>query len=289
MESRNRIGEYLRARRGLLRPEDVGLTAIGRRRVPGLRREELAMLAGISADYYLRLEQGRERHPSDDVLRALARALQLDDESAAYFNQLAHPAVRRRVRRGERVQPGIAQLVASWTLTPAVVHSRTMDVLVANQIATALSPMYVQGMNLVRAIFLDPATRVLYGEEWERSAAGTLAILRGLAGPDIDDPHLSELVGELSVRSEDFRRLWARHDVRARKSGTRTFMHPRVGRLELGFEKLALTDTDGQVLVVYHAEPGSASAQALAQLASENVSRFSLLALDTHPQQNGRS
>jgi transcriptional regulator with XRE-family HTH domain len=274
MERRNRIGVYLRARRALLHPEATGLTAIGRRRVPGLRREELALLAGISADYYLRLEQGREQHPSDEVLAALARALQLDDESTAYLHQLAHPAARRRSsRRTERVEPGISQLVASWTLTPAIVYGRTMDVLVVNAIATALSPMFTPGVNIVRAVFLDPAVRALYGESWERSAAGTLATLRGLAGPDVDDPRLSEVVGELSVRSEDFRRLWARHDVRARKSGTRVFMHPQVGPLELHFEKLALADSDGQVLVVYHAQNGTAAAGALARLVPAPASK----------------
>jgi transcriptional regulator with XRE-family HTH domain len=270
MESRNRIGEYLRARRELLRPQDVGLHAIGRRRVPGLRREELALLAGISADYYLRLEQGRERHPSDEVLAALARALQLDDDATAYLHQLAHPAARRRrtARRAEHVQTGIQQLVASWTLTPALVHGRLMEVLTANALATALSPIYVPGVNLVRALFLDPSVRALYGEDWDRIAAGTVASLRALVGPDVDDPGLAELVGELSVRSDGFRRLWARHDVRARKSGTSVFMHPRVGRLELRYEKLSLADTDGQILVIYHAEAGSASAQALARLAA---------------------
>lgn len=269
MESRNRIGEYLRARRELLRPQDVGLHAIGRRRVPGLRREELAMLAGISADYYLRLEQGRERHPSDEVLAALARALQLDDEATAYLHQLAHPAAlrRRTPRRVEHVQTGIQQLVASWALTPALVHGRLMDVLTANALATALSPIYTPGVNLIRAVFLDPSVRELYEDDWGRIAAGTVASLRALVGPD-DDPGLTQLVGELSVRSEPFRRLWARHDVRARKSGTTVFMHPRVGRLALQFEKLSIADTDGQVLVIYHAKPGSASAQALARLAA---------------------
>jgi transcriptional regulator with XRE-family HTH domain len=142
----------------------------------------MALLAGISADYYLRLEQGREQHPSDEVLAALARALQLDDESTKYLHQLAHPAARRRSsRRTERVEPVISQLVASWTLTPAIVYGRTMDVLVVNAIATTLSSMFTPGVNIVRAVFLDPAVRALYGESWERSAAGTLATLRGRA------------------------------------------------------------------------------------------------------------
>jgi transcriptional regulator with XRE-family HTH domain len=269
MESVNRIGEYLRARRELLQPQDVGLHAIGRRRVPGLRREELAILADISADYYLRLEQGRERHPSDEVLAALARALQLDDEATAYLHRLAHPAAlrRRTGRRVEHVQTGIQQLVASWTLTPALVHGRFMDVLAVNALATALSPIYTPGVNLIRAAFLDPGVRELYEDDWDRIATGAVANLRALVGPD-DDPQLNKLVGELSVRSEPFRRLWARHDVRARKSGTCVLMHPQVGRLALQFEKLSIADTDGQVLVIYHAKPGGASAQALARLAA---------------------
>jgi transcriptional regulator with XRE-family HTH domain len=268
MDAAGRLGEYLRARRELVRPVDVGLPDLGRRRVPGLRREELAMLAGISADYYVRLEQGRDHHPSQQVLDALARALQLDDHAAAHLRELAHPAPRRRrPRRPERAQAGAAQLVASWTQTPAFVQGRLMDVLAANPLATALSPIYAPGVNVVRAVFLDPGVRERFGD-WERRTENTVAALRALVGPDLDDPALTALVGELSLKSERFRRLWARHDVRPRTSGATVVHHPQVGVLELQCEKLAITGSDRQVLVAYHAEPGSASARGLALLGS---------------------
>ncbi|MER8161395.1 helix-turn-helix transcriptional regulator [Streptomyces sp. NPDC094472] len=264
-ESTNRLGEYLRARRELVGPEDVGLPAVGRRRVPGLRREELALLAGISSDYYLRLEQGRDRHPSEQVLDALARVLRLDDDATAHLHRLARPAPRHRPRRPERVPAGIQQLVLSWTRNPAFVQGRYMDILFANPLAIALSPLCRPGVNVVRALFLDPEIREAHGSE--TATAGVVAGLRALVGPDVDDPPLAELVGELSVRSERFRRLWARHDVKPKAgAGTSTFQHPQIGPIELSYEKLAVTGTEGQLLVVYHAAPGSPAEQALALL-----------------------
>ncbi|MFI0815184.1 helix-turn-helix transcriptional regulator [Streptomyces sp. NPDC021098] len=264
------LGAYLRARRELIRPEDVGLPAAGRRRVPGLRREELALLAGISADYYLRLEQGRDRHPSAQVLDALARALRLDDDATAHLHRLAVPDRPRRrspARRTERVPQGIRQLIATWPHTPAFVQGRLLDVLDANPLAQALSPLFTPGTNMIRALFLDPASGAAHGR-WEASTEGSVAALRALVGPDVDDPALNELVGELSVRSERFRQLWARHDVRPKRSGASTIMNPQVGALELSHEKLPLPDTDRQMLVIYHAEPGTPSAERLALLAS---------------------
>jgi transcriptional regulator with XRE-family HTH domain len=267
-----RLGEYLRARRELLRPADVGLTDRGRRRVPGLRREELALLAGISSDYYLRLEQGRDQNPSEQVLDAIARALQLDVEATAHLHALARPPARRRPgRKAERASEGIRQLVLSWTDTPAYVQSRLHDVLVANPMATALCPSYREGTNMMREAFLNPAVRAMYRRDWDEIIAGSVAGLRALVGPTVydqsgADPALSELVGDLSVRSEEFRRLWARHDVRTRISGWSYLVHPLVGELDLRHEKLAVTGADGQVLVVFHAEPGSRSSQALALL-----------------------
>jgi transcriptional regulator with XRE-family HTH domain len=266
----NLIGEYLRARRELVHPEDVDIPNLdGRRRVPGLRREEVALLAGVSADYYVRLEQGRDQHPSQQVLEALARALQLDDDAAEHLRRLATPPARRRRKspRREKVPAGIQQLIESWSQTPAYVHGRYMDVLAANPLATALFPYYVQGENLVHAAFLDPRVRDMYGD-WERVTESTVAGLRALVGPDVDDPRLNELVGEVSVRSERFRQLWARHDVRPKRSGTTRIDHPLVGPLQLSYEQLPILDTDRQTLGVYHAVPGSASAQALALLAS---------------------
>jgi transcriptional regulator with XRE-family HTH domain len=271
MDGANVIGEYLRARRELVQPADVGLGDLGnRRRVPGLRREEVAMLAGVSADYYVRLEQGRDQHPSPQVLDALARALQLDDDATAHLHALAAPVARRRRRsapRPEKAPTGIAQLIATWHETPAYVYGRYMDVLAANALATTLAPHYVPGTNLLRMAFLDPRTRDLYND-WERVTASSVAALRALVGPDVDDPRLNELVGELSVRSERFRELWARHDARPKRSGTTRIEHPQVGPLELQYEKLPIPDADRQTLCIYHAAPGSRSAQSLALLAT---------------------
>ncbi len=270
MPRENPIGEYLRARRELVRPEDVELPDAGsHRRVPGLRREEVAMLAGVSADYYVRLEQGRDQHPSAQVLDALARALQLDEHATAHLHRLAAPPVRRRRRspRPEKVPASIVRLIASWSHTPAYVYGRYMDVLAANPLATAVAPYHAPGHNLVRAAFLDPRVRDMYAD-WEYVTESTVAGLRALVGPDVDDPRLNELVGELSVRSERFRQLWARHDVRPKRSGISLLDHPQVGPLELSYEKLPIPDTNCQTLVIYHTEPGTPRAQALALLAA---------------------
>ncbi|GII58309.1 transcriptional regulator [Planotetraspora thailandica] len=266
----NPLGEFLRTRRERIRPEDVGLPAMGRRRVPGLRREELAMLAGISIDYYVRLEQGRDHRPSEQVLASLATALRLDEKELAHLYRLAHPAPRRRSSRHiERVPNGIQQLIMSWPTTPAFVQGRHMDVLCSNQLATALSPIYARGVNQVRAVFLDPAVRALH-RDWDRVTAAVVAGLRarvaGEAGAEASDPRVAELVGELSVSSERFRRLWARQDAKPTSTGLCRLDHPQVGLIELRYEKLAVSGTDGQVLVVYHAEPGSDSEQALVLL-----------------------
>ena len=266
----NPIGEYLRARRELVRPQDIGIPDISaRRRVHGLRREEVAMLAGLSSDYYIRLEQGRDQHPSPQVLDALARALQLDDAATAHLHQLAAPPARRRRKTSppEKVPAGILGLIASWNQSPAYVFGRYMDVLAVNSLATALVPFYVKGENLVRAVFLDPRVPDIYGN-WEDVTMSTVASLRVRVGPDVDEPRLNDLVGELSVRSERFRQLWARHDVHSKRSGAARIDHPLVGPLELNSEKLPLPDTDHQTLVVHYAAPGSASATALALLAT---------------------
>jgi transcriptional regulator with XRE-family HTH domain len=273
----SRIGEYLRARRELVRPEDVGLTGRGRRRVPGLRRDELAMLAGISTEYYTRLEQGRDHHPSGQVLDAVARALLLDDDATAHLHDLAGAAPRRRrPRRPERVRATVQQLLDSWHTTPAYVQGRYMDVLAANPLAMTLSPMFSPGVNILRAAFIDQAAQDFL-PDWESRTGNVVAGLRALVGPDVDDPRLTELVGELSVRSEDFRRLWARHDVRPQVGGSVHRMnHPLVGQLELHCDKFHVAGADRQSLVVYQAEPGSESEQALALLTS--------IAAERHPE-----
>jgi len=270
MAEENLVGEYLRARRELVPPQDVGLHDLSsRRRVRGLRREEVALLAGVSSDYYVRLEQGRDQHPSPQVLDALARALQLDDDATAYLHRLAAaPPGRRRRKavRPEKVPAGIVQLIGSWGHTPAYVCGRYMDVLAVNPLAAALMPWYVKGENLVRAAFLDQRVRDMYGD-WERVTESTVAGLRALVGPDVDDPRLNELVGELSVRSERFSQLWARHDARPKRSGTTRIDHPLVGPVELSYERFPIPGTDRQTLGVYHTPPGSPSAQALTLLA----------------------
>ncbi len=268
----NVLGDYLRARRDRVRPEDVGLVAGDRRRVPGLRREELALLAGISTDYYLRLEQGRDQHPSAQVLDALAEALRLDAEATAHLHRLARPERRRRPRpRVERVPAGIMQLLGELPL-PALVTGRYLDVLAANPLAGALSPNFAAGRNVLRQLFLDPGDRELH-QDWDRATASVVGGLRARAGADPADPRMVELVGELSLGSDRFRTLWARAEVGHRSDGTSHMRHPQVGELFLRREKLDIAGTDGMQLVIYHAEPGTESARSLALLGSLTATR----------------
>lgn len=264
----NLLGEYLRARRDLVTPDSAGLPQRGIRRVAGLRREEVAMLAGISADYYLRLEQGRDRHPSVQVLESLARVLQLDEAGTAYLLSLGSEKPRRPRRRPRRetVPSGIRKLLGSLTL-PAFVEGRYFDVLAANPLATALSPRLTAGRNRLRDVFLDPAERSFY-PYWEDATTGLVAGFRESVGSDTDDPRFIELVGELSLASDRFRRLWARHDVQPREGASVTLDHPQVGELTLNREKLAIGGAAGQLLVMYHADRGTTSADKLSLLAS---------------------
>jgi transcriptional regulator with XRE-family HTH domain len=262
----NLLGDFLRARRELVTPEEAGIPVLGVRRVPGLRREEVAMLAGISADYYLRLERGRDRRPSVQVLESLARVLCLDENTTAYLLGLAADKPRRTRRpRRESVPPSTARFVAMLPF-PAFVEGRYLDVLVANPLATALSPRLVAGANRLRDLFLDPAEQAMF-PDGEAAAAGLVASFREAVGTDTDDPRFIELVGELSLASPLFRTLWARHDVRPRAGALAVpFEHPQVGALRLDREKLHVSGTDGMMLVVYHAEPGTADAEKLALL-----------------------
>jgi transcriptional regulator with XRE-family HTH domain len=272
----NLIGEYLRARRELIRPEDVGLRDTSHRRVPGLRRDELAMLAGISTEYYTRLEQGRDRRPSPQVLDAIARALGLDEDATAHLHTLGAPETPRRRPRPERVRPGMQPLLDAWHHTPAYVQGPFQDVLATNRLAIALSPIFTPGTNILRAVLLDPAVQE-FTPGWQNRVGSLVAALRVMAGPDVDDPRLTDLVGELSVKSDLFRRLWSRHDAKPHPGdGLHRLRHPIVGDLDLYYEKFAVTGTDGQLLVVYHAEPGSPSDDALTLLGSlpdESASR----------------
>jgi transcriptional regulator with XRE-family HTH domain len=262
----NMLGEYLRARRELVTPDQAGIPVLGMRRVPGLRREEVAMLAGISADYYLRLEQGRDRNPSVQVLQAIARVLQLDDDS--YLLSLAADKPRRTKRRPrkETVPVGIAKFVATIPL-PAFVEGRYLDVLAANPLAAAISPRLVVGNNRLRDVFLDPAEAALF-PQWELATAALVAGFRQSVGTDTDDPRFIELVGELSLASERFRQLWARHDVANRRGAVVQFDHPQVGELRLNREKLSIGEADGMMLVVYHPDAGTDAADKLVLLGS---------------------
>ncbi|MCO1599479.1 helix-turn-helix transcriptional regulator [Micromonospora sp. RHAY321] len=276
MDGDNPLGEFLRARRELVRPEDVGIGAgTGLRRVRGLRREEVALLAGISADYYLRLEQGRDRNPSVQVLEALARVLRLDRDATAHLIRLAQGQGSRRSTRAARARTAppvrvplsIRQLIDGWAGNPAYVQTRFFDVVAVNTLAAALSPNYAPGVNLLESVFLDPAERALR-RDWDDTTEEGVAILRAHTGPEVDDPRLVELVGELSVRSERFRRLWARHDVHPQRGHVVRLTHPQVGDIDLQSNKLAIGGTDGLIMVVFHAEPGSRSAELLGILGS---------------------
>ncbi|MDI9896434.1 helix-turn-helix transcriptional regulator [Rhodococcus sp. IEGM 1381] len=263
MDNHQALGEYLRARRAQLAPEDVGIIGGGRRRVRGLRREEVAILAGISADYCIRLEQGRNQTPSSQVLDALAAVLRLDADSTAYLHTLAGPPIsaRRPVGKTERVPAGTLQFLDALPM-PALIHDRRFTVLASNRMGKALSPNNYAGTNLLRAVFLDADERQLH-RDWSRVTTDAVAGIRAASAAQFDDGFLEDLVRELSVESEAFRRLWARHDVHLRTGGTSLLDHPEVGPLDLRHEKLTISGTDGQTLVAYHAEPGSPSADAL--------------------------
>jgi transcriptional regulator with XRE-family HTH domain len=277
VDHRRELGEFLRSRRARVRPEDIGISTSGRRRVPGLRREELAQLAGVSADYYVRLEQGRAGHPSDSVLDAVARALRLDDAERAHLYDLAQPSRRRRrPPRPERLRPELQRLLDACERFPAYVLGRRMDVLAWNRLAAAVvtdfGSLPPEQRNAAKLVFLDETVRS-QAEDWEEIAREAVAHLRLLAGRHPDDGALTELVGELSMKSEDFRRWWARHDVREKTHGVKRLRHPTVGPLTLFYETFALRSDPDQVLVTYVAEPGSPSDTALRLLASMTGSR----------------
>jgi transcriptional regulator with XRE-family HTH domain len=267
----NALGDFLRARRDLVTPEQAGIPVFGTRRVPGLRREEVAMLAGISADYYLRLERGRDRHPSAQVLEAIGRVLRLDEEHLAHLLSLAAdvPGPRRRRPRKETVPPGAMKLLGS-VVQPAFIEGRYFDILASNSLARALDPGLSVGRNQLRDLFLDPDEQSHY-PNWEAMTECFIANLRQAVGTDIDDPRFIELTGELALASPRFRRLWARHEVRGQYGTSVQFSHPQVGELNLNRERLAISGTDGLMLVMYHADSGSADAEKLALLASADM------------------
>ena len=252
-------------------PQQAGIHDVGVRRVPGLRREEVAMLAGLSADYYLRLERGRDRNPSVQVLESIARVLQLDDEHLAYLLTLvadAHRKHRRRPRK-EVVPPSALQLLESL-VQPAFIEGRYFDILASNGLARALSPGLAEGGNQLRDLFLNPAEQALH-PGWEDITECYIASLRQAVGTDIGDPRFIALTGELSLASDRFRRLWARHEVRGQRGTAIRFNHPQVGELILNRERLSIGGAEGLMLVVYHPEPGSSNAEKLALLASAGL------------------
>ena len=277
MDTRNELREFLTSRRAKITPEQAGLRTYGAgaRRVPGLRREEVALLAGVSVDYYTRLERGQAGGVSESVLEALARALQLDEAERAHLFDLARATQtstpRRRRRRTKEIRPSVQFLLDAMALAPAFVRNGRLDLLGANPLGRALysghfdSP--AQPPNTARFVFLDDRASTFYAD-WDRVTNDVVAVLRAEAGRDPYDRELSDLVGELSTRSELFGALWAKHDVHRHDTGLKRFRHPLVGDLSLTFENLELVADPGLTMFVYTAEPGSKSEQAMNLLAS---------------------
>jgi transcriptional regulator with XRE-family HTH domain len=279
-DTRGELGAFLRSRRARLTPDGVGLPSYGARRVPGLRREELAQLAGVSPTYYTRLEQGQSANASQSVIDALARALGLDDAEHAHLNDLARPtpSPRRRAARPESARASTVRLVTAMDAVPAVVMGPRSEVLAWNRLGHALLAGHhdfdaptrpAQRPNLTRMLFLDPHTRDLY-RRWEEEAARAVASLRLVAGRHRDDPHLAELVGELTLNSPDFAALWAQHPIHNCMSGIKYLHHPEIGDMELEFEVLHLPDNSGHRIMTYTALTDSPSEAALQLLRSIN-------------------
>lgn len=264
-ESRS-VGEFLRARRELMQPEDVGLTRGPHRRVPGLRRAEVAQFAGISAEYYLRLEQGRDHQPSAQVLAAIGRALQLDEDSLRYLHRLAYPlpATEQPSAGTTDVPESVQELLAQWADTPAYVTDRHHYVLAVNELATAMAPGYlIPGENLLAQMFLGNPDGP-YSEGLEQTATSLVASVRYHG--DLHDPNLQEIVGELSIRSGEFRRIWAMHDVRPLTSGRApTYIDP-LGWVNFRWQTLQVPGRVGQQLTMFFGDPGTPEVSAIAYL-----------------------
>ncbi|MFJ4653349.1 helix-turn-helix transcriptional regulator [Nocardia sp. NPDC088792] len=276
MDARTEFRDFLTSRRAKLTPAQAGLPANGgNRRVTGLRREEVALLAGVSADYYIKLERGNARGVSDSVLEALCRALQLDEAERAHLFDLAAAAnagTRTAARTPKpRVRPSIQRILDSMSTSPAYVRNRRLDILATNQLGRALLSPILAGPrrppNVARFMFLDPAAIDFY-PDWERMAAGTVAILRAEAGRDPHDKPLTDLVGELATRSDLFRTRWATHNVHVHRGGAKRLHHPVVGVLTLDYDALELPADPGLTIMAYTAEPASPSLDALNLLAS---------------------
>lgn len=265
----NLLGEYLRARRELVDPSDHGIVDVGRRRVKGLRREELAFLAGISAPYYARLEQGRDRFPSRSILDAVAAVLRLDADEIEHLYRLADPPSSRRRAvppAAERVSPVVLGMLDALAGQAAIVIGRYRDVLASNDLAVALNPGFAAGRNLLRDTFLDPASRRLY-PDWEEVATASVAGLR--ASARVGDERLDALVEDMEGRSPEFASLWARHDVHPKTFGVKRHLHPDVGALDLDYQTFEVNGFEGQSLQVFSAPVDSAAQAALAILAAQ--------------------
>ena len=275
---RNEIGDFLRSRRAQLTPSDVGLPDVGpTRRVPGLRREEVAQLAAISTDYYTRIEQGRI-HATTSVLAAVAQALRLDDDQRAYLRTLAGlPPMRPRRRKGQRVRPLLQRLLGQVTDGPALILGRRMDILAWNPMAAALFTDFAlipeADRNWARLVFTHPDIRRAYAVDWESTARSCVATLRMQTTRYLDDPALSTLIGDLSIQDEDFRRWWASHHVTAATSGVKTIRHPVAGDITLDWENFVSLADDEQALSVMSAAPGTPAHDALAFLAAWTTER----------------
>ncbi|MEU6089586.1 helix-turn-helix transcriptional regulator [Streptomyces sp. NPDC047085] len=276
MDHRTEIRDFLTTRRAKIAPSQAGFPAHGgRRRVPGLRREEVALLAGVSVEYYARLERGNLSGVSESVLDALSRALRLDDAERAHLFDLARTAntTRRapRRRRSEQVRPALQALLDAMTEAPAFVRNGRLDLLATNRLGRALyAPVHddpTRPVNLARFRFLNPRARDFY-PDWEASAHTTVALLRTEAGRDPYNRELTDLIGELSTRSEEFRTLWAAHNVRLHQTGEKSFRHPAIGDLTLFFEAMPLPADPGLTLTAYSAVPGTPAHDSLRLLAS---------------------
>jgi len=288
MGNADEIRDFLTTRRAKVTPERAGLPRYGRtRRVAGLRREEGALLAGISVEYYTRLERGNARGVSDDVLDGVSRALQLDEAERDHLLDLVRLANTerppRRMPTPQRVRPSIQRIVDGLTGIPALARNGRLDILYANPLLAALYAEQfsdpVQPPNTARFTFLDPRARVFYAD-WEKAAHDVVAQLRGEAGRNPYDRTLSDLVGQLSMRSDEFRVRWASHDVLVHRSGTKRFHHSLVGDLTLAYERLDLPADPGLVIVTYSAEPGSPSEAALHELERWAATRAKLTAVE---------
>lgn len=271
MDRHTELGEFLRSRRARLSPDELGLRDLRRRRVPGLRREELAQLAGVSADYYVRLEQGRALNASEAILDALAQALRLDENEHRHLHDLARPVrARRPAPRPQRVRDSFRRMVNSID-APSFVLGRRCDVLAWNPpmaaLVTDFEALPPKDRNMARLVFLDESVAGLY-PDLNRKYRDVVGFLRMDAGRHPDDPRLAELIGELSMKCEAFRQLWASRTVHDKTHGTYRLRHPLVGDLTVDYETLRLSDDPDQLLVTYTAEPGSPSESALRILAA---------------------